>query len=160
MKRGQKAAQSADVRVCVQDASRPQETLCEVILPGTAPCRCREAAEAQPQQLVLPVINKCDLATPDLLAGLKTVSLPSASFTAPQLVSCTQGLHLGQLVEALTQMVTHLCSRQTAEGPAVSRARHRAHLLRCLESLSAAEVSMGLDEPVLDELGDELVLDF
>lgn len=125
------------MRVCVQDASRPDETLCSFVwsVPDARPCTCREVAS---QQAVIPVVNKADAmeGTLRLLEEPKEGAMP-----APILVSCRTGSQLDTLVEKLTAVVTQLCEAgRTAENPAVARARHRAHLHRCIESLNTARV--------------------
>lgn len=113
------------------------------LLGGKRACDCAAVAHSQ---VVLPVVNKADLASVSTLAaaeGRRLAATPPGTGEAPvtQIISCATRDGLSAFVTALGDHVAALCQQHTAEGPAISRARHRTHLAACVDSLVRAEVS-------------------
>jgi tRNA modification GTPase len=162
VRRAQAAAANADVRLCIQDGSRPDIAVCTSLGGGRSCEGCVEALASG--QIVFPILNKSDLASPATLAaavGQRAGSIwlgdgkpsppscadaldaqPTPNALAPPSlsVSCATSGGLDALATHLTAVVRDLCQRSASEGPAISRARHRAHLSACAGSLQRAEV--------------------
>eukprot|EP00041_Stephanoeca_diplocostata_P028693 m.827847 g.827847 ORF g.827847 m.827847 type:complete len:220 (-) comp23418_c0_seq9:518-1177(-) len=164
IRRAHAAAATADLRVCVQDASAPPamrcyrarpDTPCDdsnnefaaPIAPGVGECMCAgDGTDIGSNTMI--ILNKADLlahAPPiapvsavDTSAGEPTENDGRDVRVTPDIVhnvSIATKLGTRRLMATIESKVAELCTGTMNQGPIMIQARHRAHLANCVEAL-------------------------
>lgn len=120
IRRARAKAQTADLKVAVFDLARWPEL--------------DKATLALVDENTIVVLNKCDVASPDQ-AALKRHEVLGSTETI--LLSARDGTGLPDLIASLS-VRTEASLDRVGEAPVITRSRHRAAFLECLEGLTRA----------------------
>ncbi|XP_058870073.1 tRNA modification GTPase GTPBP3, mitochondrial [Acipenser ruthenus] len=133
VRRARERVEQADLTVAMLDVAEVPEDLTRV--PHFLPEYLRKVLGVSPRPCLL-VLNKTDLLTGEQLDSLRGVLARAAGLPPVCLLSCTTGDGLEHFLGVLQKQVESMCGNPLVGAPSLTQARHRAHLLRCVEALA------------------------
>ncbi|MBN3280051.1 GTPB3 GTPase, partial [Polyodon spathula] len=142
VRRARERVEQADLTVAMLDVAEFPEDLTR--LPQFLPEYLKKVL-GDSQRPCLLVLNKTDLLSGEQLDSLRGVLAWATGLPPICLLSCTTGDGLEHFLGVLQKQVESMCGNPLVGAPSLTQARHRVHLVRCVEALAQYQHYRELD---------------